>query len=118
MGTRLDGVAVRTVRGMARQVGLLQAVRVGLAVHRLARLVTEDEVMRPVREKVSGWALGAPEFSIRERVNTLIGCDRCMSVWAAAAVIALETLPPGRILTSILAASDVSILLGLLEEDE
>ena len=97
---------------------LLQTVRVGLAVHRLARLVTEDEVMRPVREKIGGWAFGAPEFSLKERLNTLIGCDRCMSVWAAAAVIALEAVPPGRILTSILAASDISILLGLLEEDE
>lgn len=97
---------------------LLQTVRVGLAVHRLTRLVTEDEIMRPAREKISGWAFGAPEFSLKERINTLIGCQRCVSVWAAAAVIALEALPPGRILTSVLAASDVSILLGLLEEDE
>lgn len=107
---------MRTVRGMANQV--MRAVIVGLAVHRLTRLVTEDEIMRPVREKINGWAFGAPEFSLKERVDTLIQCQRCVSVWAAGAVIIAETVLPGRILTSVLAASDVSILLGLLEEDE
>jgi hypothetical protein len=110
-------MAVRALRCLAGALmNVLQAVRVGLAVHRLTRLVTEDEIMRPAREAIAGWAFGAPEFSFKERVDTLIQCGRCVSVWAAAAVILAETLPPGRILTSVLAASDVSVLLGLLEE--
>lgn len=93
-------------------------MRVGLAVHRLTRLVVEDEIMRPARLGVDDWASGAEIFTLRERVATLIQCGRCVSIWAAAAVIALEATRPGRILTSILAASDAGILLDLLEVDE
>ncbi|HEY5786506.1 MAG TPA: DUF1360 domain-containing protein [Microlunatus sp.] len=97
---------------------VVRAVRVGLAVHRLTRLVVEDEIMRPARLAVDEWAKDADMFTPRERVATLIQCKRCVSIWAAAAVIALEATRPGRILTSILAASDAGILLDLLEADE
>lgn len=50
-----------------------------LAVDRLTRLVTEDEVTRPIREAVVGrW----PD----SKVSYLATCRACVSVWAGLAV--------------------------------
>lgn len=84
-------------------------ITMALAVHRIARLVVEDEITRPYREAVEEWSDGADEFSLRERVNTLIGCKLCVSVWAGALVVLLARLPGGHLLNRILALSDLSI---------
>lgn len=45
------------------------------ATARLVRLVTEDEIARPVRQYIDGrW----PE----SRLNYLVGCPYCVGVWA------------------------------------
>lgn len=58
---RLDEAAIRTA-----------------ATWRLTRLVTEDEVTRPLREAVSKRWPGS-------RVEYLVNCPACVSVWAGAA---------------------------------
>lgn len=58
-----------------------------LAVHRLTRLVTEDEVTRPVRERVQD---AAPEG----RLAYLLTCPWCVSVWIGAGWAALTAAAP------------------------
>jgi uncharacterized protein DUF1360 len=80
-----------------------------LATWRLARLVAEDEITRPFRVKVEKWAAGAPEFSLRERVETGINCPACMSVWAGAGVLIATRSRVGRFLVGVLAASGAAL---------
>jgi hypothetical protein len=52
-----------------------------LAVYRLSRLVTRDTILRPARR----WLTARYEGMLVE----LVGCMWCVSVWLAAAVVAL-----------------------------
>lgn len=57
-----------------------------LATYRITRLMTEDELTRPVREKV--WESRPPESS---RLGYILTCEHCSAVYAAGAVTALAT---------------------------
>lgn len=97
----------------------MNALITAMAVHRLSKLITEDEIMRPVRERVFAWAEGSKEFSPQERVATLIECIACMSVWSAAGILVASQSRVGRWLAGILAASDAALgieaIIGRLE---
>jgi hypothetical protein len=88
-----------------------------LAVHRLTRLATEDEITRPLRERLTRWAAGDAYRAARPRVGYLLTCPWCMSIYAAAGWAALTiaapavTTPAG----AVLAWSSVSGLLASLE---
>lgn len=86
-----------------------------LAIARLTSLVTEDEITRPVREAVQRWASDAPEFSLPERAATLLSCGRCMSVYAAGAVLIAVKVPALRPLVWVLAGSQAALLLLAVE---
>ena len=89
---------------------VLKAVTLAAATARVASLVSKDEIMAPVRDKVDEWALGAPYGSLPERVQYLINCHRCSSVWAAGAVLALNALgTPGQFLVGVLALSQAGM---------
>lgn len=49
------------------------------ATHRLTTLVVEDEITRPIREAISRRWPGS-------RLEYLVGCPACTSVWAGMAV--------------------------------
>lgn len=71
-----------------------------LAAWRLTELVVEDEVARSAREAVSRrWPGGGVAY--------LLSCKRCVSVWAALAVVIM----PGW-MSRVLAASSVTILVN------
>lgn len=55
-----------------------------LATFRITRLVTTDEITRPLREKL--WDRYPPEST---RIGYLVSCDHCTGIYAAAAVSAL-----------------------------
>jgi hypothetical protein len=55
-----------------------------LATYRLTRLVTEDELTAPLRDRI--WETHPPESS---RLGYLISCPHCTSIYAGAAVSAL-----------------------------
>ena len=97
----------------------MNALITAMAVHRLSKLITEDEIMRPVRERVFAWAEGSKEFSPQERAATLIECIACMSVWSAAGILVASQSRAGRWLAGILAASDAALgieaIIGRLE---
>jgi Protein of unknown function (DUF1360) len=78
-----------------------------LATQRLTRLLTRDQVTAPLREAVFA---RHPDSS--RGLGYLVTCPHCISIHAAAAVLLLRTTPPGRALTTILAASAVTSLLS------
>jgi hypothetical protein len=65
-----------------------------LAVHRLTRLVTEDELTRPLRERAAEWARGDAHRAARPRLGYLLTCPWCVSVYVAAAWAALTVTAP------------------------
>jgi hypothetical protein len=79
------------------------AVR-ALAVWRLTELATTDEITRPVRE----WA-----GRRGGRVGYLVGCPRCLSVWAGLAVLIVPEW-----MSAALATSAATILLTDLREQQ
>lgn len=89
----------------------MNPVVVALATKRLTQLLVEDELTRPLREKIDHWARGAEEFSLRDRVATLVMCPACMSVWSAGAVLLAHRHPVGRLLARVLAASAAALIL-------
>jgi hypothetical protein len=89
----------------------MNPVTVALAVARLTQLIVEDEITRPARQAINRWAVDAPEFSLRERIATAVGCGACSSVYAAAAVLIATRVPVLRPLVRVLAASQAALAL-------
>lgn len=81
-----------------------------LAVHRLTRLATEDEITEPVRQRIT---TAAPEG----RLAYLVTCPWCVSMWAGAGWAALTVAAPrtARALGAVLAWSSVTGLLASVE---
>ena len=73
----------------------LEAVLLGLAAWRWTRLVTVDEIARPLRDLArrqamrNGWAGRAGGTA-----SYLLGCPHCVGVWASAAVVAVWAWTP------------------------
>jgi hypothetical protein len=80
----------------------------GLAVHRLTGLLVDDEITRPLRERVE---------QLGDRAAYLARCPRCVSVWVAVAWAGLVAASPrtARVAGAALAWSAVSGLLSSLE---
>lgn len=76
-----------------------------LATRRLTALVVEDEITKPLRQAVNRWAKDSPEFSLRERIDFMVNCGACASVWAAGAVLLLDRFTAGRLVLQLLATS-------------
>lgn len=87
-----------------------------LAALRLTTLIVHDEVTRPLRIIVDRWAGDAPAFTIRERVSTLLGCDRCTGIWAAAAVLGMSQVRVLRPAVNVLATAQAALALHTVLE--
>ena len=75
-----------------------------LAAYRLTRLVTEDRITAPLRDRVpAGWA------------SELVGCSWCVGVWAAAGVVAARRLAP-RAWTPVAEVLAVAAVVGITAE--
>lgn len=85
---------------------LASTLVLGLAAFRLTRLVTTDRVTAPVRDHVAESFRRAG----MEQARYLLGCDWCVGVWAAGAVLALESTRTGRRANRLLA---VAALVGI-----
>lgn len=91
-------------------------VTLALATARLTRLVVHDDLTEPLRWKVDEWAQGAPRFSRKERIQLLVNCPKCASVWAGAAILVASRVPGVRHLVTVLALSEVTVLTGEILE--
>ena len=80
-----------------------------LATRRLTQLVVEDELTRPIRERIGQWADRHPQNSLPDRLAYLATCSACTSVWAAAGVLGATRLPAGRALVRVLALSAAAL---------
>lgn len=91
---------------------MLTVAEDALAVHRLTKLVLDDEITKPLREKI--WKRFPPETT---KIGYLTTCPWCVSIWAGVAVIAAEAIAPDvwRPIARILAMSSVT---GILFEKE
>jgi len=81
----------------------------GLAVHRLTRLLVEDKITEPVRERLSANAEG--------RLAYFVTCPWCVSMWVAAGWAALTAAAP-TVAAPAGAALAWSSLTGLLASAE
>ena len=86
-----------------------------LAVHRLTRLITRDEITEPLRETIEkeiGTAVDAKIITAAtaDRLAYLIRCDWCASIWAAGFALAMKRYLPDTWanLRYVLAASTVT----------
>jgi hypothetical protein len=88
-----------------------------LAVHRLTRLLIEDEVTDPARTRIRRWADGTAEREAHPAVTYLLTCPWCVSVWVAAGWAALTAAAPAAASTAgaVLAWSSAAGLLSSLE---
>jgi hypothetical protein len=87
----------------------------GLAVHRLTRLLIEDEITQPLRD----WIDPPSEEPIQEqtRLGYFITCPWCVSVWVAAGWAVLTAACPG-VTAAAGAALAWSSVTGLLSSVE
>lgn len=88
----------------------LQLVLAALAVYRMTRLVVEDEVTRPARERITARRPGG-------RAAYLVTCPWCVSFWLAALWVTALYLVPTVALgaDAVLALSAVAGLLSSWE---
>lgn len=89
---------------------IIPALIPALATARLAALAAQDEITEPLRRQVDGWAGDAPYGSLKDRLNYLVNCTHCTSIWAAGVVLALNTSRLTRPVVLILAASQAGLL--------
>jgi len=75
------------------------AVVMAAAVARLTRLVTDDEIARPIRDAVMAWAEKPGAGGLRQRAGYLVDCPWCVSMWAGGAVLFASRFKSGRWLT-------------------
>jgi hypothetical protein len=88
-----------------------------LAVHRLTRLAVEDEVTRPLREKITAWAEGTAERKAAPSLSYFVTCPWCVSMYVAAGWAALTVTAPAAAATAgaVLAWSSVTGVLASVE---
>lgn len=93
-----------------------------LAVYRLTRLATRDAITEQIREVIASeldtaQTSGLISKSTREKIDYLMSCDWCMSIWIAAGVVALKKYVPDvwNNLRYVLATSAVT---GLIASNE
>jgi len=102
----------------------LKLTILGLAAARLTRLVVEDEITEPIRQRIQRRAVADVEVgtgplgsnllvphAFWDKVDTAVNCHACTSVWAGGGVLAAESAGPvGRFLVRALALSQSALL--------
>ena len=104
---------------LPRRVAAYDIVLLGLATHRLTRIVTRDKVAEPIRSPFTEYEGPAGAGDVHERprgrglrraVGTLLTCQYCAGPWIASALFAGLVVRPRetRLFASMLAATALS----------
>lgn len=93
---------------MLRNKSLAAFTLLSLATYRLTKLVIEDELTAPLRNKI--FEKFPPSST---KIGYLFTCPWCVSIWAGAGLIALEKSSPvlGEVSQKVLAVSAVTGML-------
>lgn len=86
-----------------------------LAIARLTMLITDDEVSAPLRDA----AIRLDDRfhnAFTDKLLYFVTCRRCVSVWAAAAVLLADRVPGGRFAVQALAGSQAALIALALNE--
>lgn len=89
---------------------MLDLITDALATHRLTRLVIEDEITFPLRERIFKKYPPSPN-----RWSYALTCPHCSSVWIGAGVVLARTIAP-KAWRPVAIALALSSATGLLEE--
>lgn len=119
----VSAVAARTGRSPAPPTGL-DLVLLGLATHKVARIVAKDAVTSPVRAPFAQFRGSAGDAELAEQVRgmgwrkavgELVTCPFCLGPWVAGAFVAGSTFAPSltRAATTVFSAVAISDFLQL-----
>ncbi|MDQ2688672.1 MAG: DUF1360 domain-containing protein [Chloroflexota bacterium] len=121
IGTFLSSAAVAGTRPMHRlpRLGALDLAMLGLASHRIGRMIAFERVAEPLREPFTATVpdeTGADDTvvargrGVRWVLGELLSCPTCVGTWAAMFLYLGLTFVPGptRVLMSVLAAAGVA----------
>jgi hypothetical protein len=119
--------ALRRSGRAPERLGLRDSVRIGIATHKLARIIAKDKVTSPYRAPFTRFrsADDAPPAEVSEEprggglryaVGELLGCPYCLAPWIASALIMAEAASPreARALVAMLEAVTVADFLQIL----
>lgn len=89
----------------------------GLAVFRITRLVIEDDITAPLREKVRHAAMReVDDPGLAAKLNTLLSCPWCVGMWVAFGVVAARRVAP-QVWGPLATALALSAATGLIAEN-
>lgn len=95
-------------------IGVVELIVLVFAVARVTRLIVDDKIMLPFRQKVLNWSGEDGWFFY------LVTCPWCMGIWVAAPMTAITYMWPHRIwfgiLTFLAAAQAASTILTFTPE--
>jgi hypothetical protein len=91
----------------------LDGIILTLAVFRITRLATTDEIFSKIREKV--WSKSPPH---KGGIGYLITCDWCTSIWVSSLVLIVYKIEPTPAVTvlSVFALSGAAGLLSRISQ--
>ena len=121
IGTFLTSIAVAGAtadRRLAR-LGALDLTKLGLASHRIGRMIAFERVAQPIREPFTATVpdeTGADETvvargrGVQWALGELMSCPTCVATWAALALYLGRAVLPGptRVLVNVLAIAGVA----------
>lgn len=88
-----------------------------LATYRLTRLIVQDDITAPLRERVRHAAMRSVDSpGIAAKVNTLLSCPWCVGMWVSFGVVAARRLAPAA-WTPVAAALAFSAVTGVIAEN-
>lgn len=117
-------VGLGLVRGNGRSPTTRDLVAVGMATHKISRIISKDAVTSPLRAPFTRYAGPAGPGEVREEVRghgarhavgELLTCPFCLSPWVATGLVGGLTVAPHltRQLTAVFGAVTVADLLQL-----
>jgi hypothetical protein len=117
-------IARRSGRTLPERMGAADVVTIGVASHKLSRLITKDKVTSPLRAPFTSFeGRGGPsEFSesargsgARKAVGELLVCPYCLGLWVVAAFAVGLLFAPRltRFVAAVLAALTISDFLQI-----
>jgi hypothetical protein len=98
---------------------LAAVIVLGLAAARLWRLISQDLILAPLRDRLVGvekFQVGDAQVqkNLRPRVVEFLGCPWCLGFWISIPAVALYLYAPGDVIAWVVGVLAVSEVVGLI----